>query len=237
MKVAVMQPYFIPYIGYWQLMNLVDKYVIYDDVNYIKGGWINRNQILVNGEARYFNLPILGGSPNRLIHEIKIDHRELIIKKSLRTVEFAYKKAPYFADVYPLMEKIMCFDKDGIVEFIKNSFYIICDYLDISTNFLLSSSIQKNKNLKAEEKLLSICEAVGATEYYNAYGGMKLYSFEAFGKKDIRLCFLKSGDIRYRQYDNVFRENLSIIDVMMFNSKEQIKKMLNDYIIITDPNH
>jgi len=214
-------------------MNLVDRYVIYDDVNYIKGGWINRNRILINGWARYFNIPVIGASPNRMINEIKIDQRELFIKKNLRTLEFAYKKAPHYANVYPLMERIMYYKNEDIVEFIKNSFFIICDYLHISTNFVLSSSIQKNKNLTGEEKLLSVCEAVGATEYYNAYGGMKLYSSEAFGKKDIRLCFLKCGEIRYRQYDNDFRENLSIIDVMMFNSKEDIKKMLNDYTIIT----
>ena len=234
MKVAVMQPYFVPYIGYWQLMNIVDKYVIYDDANYIKGGWINRNRILINGQARYFNVPIVGSSPNKKINEIKVNQTELLVRKNMRTIEFAYKKAPFYADVYPLVEKILYCDKENLVEFVRNSFDVISNYLGITPDFILSSSIQKDNRLKGQDRLLSICEVLGATEYYNSLGGMSLYTFEAFRKKNMRLYFLKSGDIKYMQYDSAFQENLSIIDVMMFNSKEEIRKMLNDYVTITD---
>ena len=105
MKLGIMQPYFFPYIGYWQLMHAVDSYVIYDDVNYIKGGWINRNRILVNGEVKYFNLQLSGASPNKKINEICVTGNTLVNNKNLRILEAAYKKAPYFSESFRFLYK------------------------------------------------------------------------------------------------------------------------------------
>lgn len=234
MKIAIMQPYFMPYIGYWQLVNAVDKYIIYDDVNYIKRGWVNRNRILINGEPAYFHIPIVGGSQNKLINQIETNSEERFIRKSLRTIELAYKRAPFFINIYPLMEKIMHCNKDKISEYIIESIHVVCDYLDIKTELIFSSAINKDVGLKAQDKIVSICKTIGATEYYNPVGGMELYSFAVFRKNGIRLKFLKTNDIKYRQFGNTFHENLSIVDVMMFNSKEEIGKMLSNYIIITE---
>lgn len=234
MKIAIMQPYFMPYIGYWQLVNAVDKYIIYDDVNYIKRGWVNRNRILINGEPAYFHIPIVGGSQNKLINQIETNSEERFIRKSLRTIELAYKRAPFFINIYPLMEKIMHCNKDKISEYIIESIHVVCDYLDIKTELIVSSAINKDVGLKAQDKIVSICKTIGATEYYNPVGGMELYSFAVFRKNGIRLKFLKTNDIKYRQFGNTFHENLSIVDVMMFNSKEEIGKMLSNYIIITE---
>lgn len=234
MKIAIMQPYFMPYIGYWQLIKAVDKYIVYDDVNYIKRGWINRNRILINGEPAYFRLPIVGGSQNKLIYQIEVNPEEKFIKKNLRTIELAYKRAPFFTSIYPLMGKIMYCNKKNISEYIIESMHVICQYLDISTELIASSAINKDSGLKAQDKIVSICKNVGATEYYNSVGGRELYSFTEFRKNGIRLKFLKTNDIKYQQFGNAFQSNLSIIDVMMFNSKEEIRKMLNNYIIITD---
>lgn len=234
MKIAIMQPYFMPYMGYWQLMNVVDKYIIYDDVNYIKHGWINRNRILINGEPAYFHIPIVGGSQNKLINQIEVNSEERLIRKCLRTIELAYKRAPFFTIIYTLMEKIMFCNKDNISEYIIESLQVVCDYLDIRTELIASSTINKDVRLKAQDKIVSICKIIGATEYYNPIGGMELYSFTAFRKNGIKLKFLKMNDIKYQQFGNAFQRDLSIIDVMMFNSKEEIRKMLNDFIIITD---
>lgn len=234
MKIAIMQPYFVPYIGYWQLMNAVDKYVIYDDVNYIKHGWINRNRILINGQATYFHLPIIGGSHNKPIYQVRINHEERFIRKNLYTIECAYKKAPFFESVYPLMKKILYCDQNTVSEYIKESFYVICNYLGITTELIVSSTIDKELNLKGQDKVISICKILGATEYYNTFGGMDLYSFSAFKENGIKLKFIKVGDIKYKQYGNKFLSDLSIIDVMMFNSKEEIWKILNNYIVVTD---
>ena len=234
MKLAIMQPYFMPYLGYWQLMNAVDRYVVYDDVNYIKGGWINRNRILVNGQAEYFNLPILGGSPNKKINEVKVNQDNIILRKRLRTIEFAYKKAPYFDDVYPLMVKILSCREENLSDYILNSFRIIGAYLGITTELIVSSAVEKETGLSAQEKVLSICRLLGAAEYINPIGGRKLYSYSAFRKQGICLKFLTPCITKYKQYNGEFQENLSIIDVLMFNSREAVKEKLGDYTLITD---
>lgn len=234
MKLGIMQPYFVPYIGYWQLMNLVDQYVIYDDVNYIKGGWINRNKILVNGNPKYFNVPMLGASPNLLINEVRVDQNSAIINKNLRCIEGAYKKAPYYEIVYPLLEDILRCGEDNIAKYIAYSFRVICGYLGIHTKLLISSDLSKDNTLRGQDKVLAICQLLHATEYYNAIGGQDLYSFEIFRKHGVKLNFLKTHNIEYQQFGGEFQANLSIIDVMMFNDKEKIRKYLEEYTLLSE---
>lgn len=232
MKIGIMQPYFLPYIGYWQLLNAVDKYIIYDDVNFIKGGWINRNRILVNKEPKMLTLRLNGASPNKLINEIEIQDNNIQRKKMLKMIDASYRKAPYFNIIYPMVEKIINFDELNIVKFIENSFKVICRYLDIKTELILSSSINKNNELKSQDKVIDVCKGLEVTEYYNAIGGQELYSYEDFEKEEIKLKFLKTDNIKYKQFDNDFISNLSILDLLMFNSREEIKKMLDCYKII-----
>lgn len=233
MKIGIMQPYFFPYIGYWQLLNEVDKYVIYDDVNYINRGWINRNRILVEGAPKYFNISMMGASQNKKINEIQIDLNPKLITKKMKTIEYAYKKAPYFEQVFPVLESILGYKNDNLALYIENSIYTICDYLNIKTEIIISSSLNKNNELKGKDKILDICKILGATEYYNAFGGRKLYSFEEFKNTGIKLKFLKSDNIVYKQLDNEFQANLSIVDIIMFNSKEHvINKLLHKFITI-----
>jgi hypothetical protein len=234
LKLGIMQPYFIPYIGYWQLMNAVDKYVVYDDVNFIKSGWINRNLILVNGKSKYFNIPMVGASSFKLINEVGVNCDIKLVEKNLRTIEGAYKKAPYYDLIYPLIKDILSYQCDNIAQYIFNSFKIICDYMNIQTELIVSSTLDKDNELKAQDKVLEICELLGADEYYNAIGGRELYSFEDFEKRGIKLKFLKTDLIEYKQYDNEFQSNLSILDVMMFNSREDVAEMLNRYTLMEE---
>lgn len=234
MKIGIMQPYFVPYIGYWQLMDAVDRYVIYDDVDFIKRGWINRNRILLNGQPHYINVQMLGASQSKPINEIRVSQDKRAISKNLRMIEHAYKKAPYYTQVQPIIEKILLCDDESLSNYIVNSFSILCNYMDIKTELVLSSSLDKDCTLKAQDKILEICEVLGATEYYNPIGGRNLYSFDVFKKRGIRLRFLKTDEILYHQFDNEFCCDLSIIDVMMFNSREQVKKMLSSYTLICE---
>lgn len=236
MKLGIMQPYFMPYIGYWQLMNAVDQYVVYDDVNFIKGGWINRNRILLNNESKYFNIQMQGASSNKLINEIGVNHDIHVINKNLRTLEAAYKEAPYFKAVYPIIEEILYNPEPSLSIFLLYSIEKIKEYLGINTKLLLSSQIEKQNELKGQEKVLQICEILNATQYYNAIGGQNLYSYSAFREKGIELIFLKTKEITYKQWGKNFFPNLSIIDVMMFNAVEEIADMLKEYTIITESN-
>jgi dipeptide/tripeptide permease len=221
-----MQPYFFPYIGYFQLINAVDKFVIYDDVNFIKGGWINRNRILFNGEPLLINIQMQGASSFKKINEIKTGKNK---EKILSTITHSYRKAPFYDEVYPLVFDIINYNEDNLALYISNSIKDISKYLFIETDFILSSEIKKDNDLKAQEKILSICKLLCASKYYNAFGGQELYNKDEFAANNIDLKFIKSKLTAYKQFNNEFIQCLSIIDVMMFNSKAEIKEMLNQY--------
>ncbi len=220
----------MPYLGYWQAIAAVDKYVVYDDVQYIKGGWINRNNLIIGGQKKMFTIIQEGASPNKLINEISFKDN---FKGFLMTVRCNYSKAPFFADVFPLLEKICSYEKRGIGDLVFNSFKVICNYLDVKTELILSSSFEKDTTLRAEKKVMQICHILGADTYINAIGGQELYSKEEFSGNGITLKFIKMDDtISYKQNVEEFIPNLSIIDVLMHNGKEGTKALLNRYTLI-----
>lgn len=226
MKLGIMQPYFLPYIGYWQLINAVDKYVIYDDVQFIKGGWINRNNVLINGQKQLFNLLLSGASPNKLINEITVQDNQT---KLIRTIELNYKKAPMFQQVFPLFLHIMEHSDKNLAKFIGNSIVEISKYLSIETEFIYSSTLDKDNNLRAQDKVLDICKMLNANKYINAIGGADLYSKDDFNKVGIELSFLESEYVQYKQFKNEFVPHLSILDVLMFNDISKINDFFNEY--------
>ncbi|HLA56997.1 MAG TPA: WbqC family protein [Flavobacterium sp.] len=225
MKTAIMQPYLFPYIGYFQLIDSVDTFVVYDDVNFIKKGWINRNNILVNGQSHMFTMPLKDASQNKLISEISISESDWN-KDLLKTIALAYKKAPYFPEVFVLVESILMSGEINLAKFIANSLRRICSYLEIDTNIVISSEIEKDNSLKAQDKIIEICKKLDAKAYINAIGGMELYDATAFQQQNITLHFLKTQPIIYSQFKNEFIPWLSIIDVMMFNPVSEIKNIL-----------
>ena len=234
MRIGIMQPYFFPYLGYWQLMNAVDRYVVYDDVNFIKGGRINRNSILMNGAAHPINLPLLGASPNKHINEVQVNPDPVARGKLLRTIEQSYARAPYYADAMPVIAAALECPEEDLGKFLYSSFRTVGAYLGIGTELILSSEMQKDCSLKGKDKVLHICGLLGADEYFNSISGVPLYEpyraeFEAAG---IELKFPKMRPVEYPQFKNEFVPNLSIIDVMMFNSREECRRLLEEYDII-----
>ncbi len=236
MKLGIMQPYFMPYIGYWQMMNVVDKYVIYDDVNYKKGSWSNRNRILMKGKEEgwaYISLPLNKASQNKKYNETFISDDKKMIEKLLKSIYSSYCKAPFFKAVFNIVEDILYNDEKQLARFLKYSFEKVNKYIGIETELIMSSDIKKNNELKLEKKIIHICEVMKADQYYSAMGGWDLYSKEEFAEHGIEFIFLKAKDtIQYKQFDNQFVPWLSIIDVMMFNSVDEIQKMLNEYELL-----
>ncbi len=224
-----MQPYLFPYIGYFQLINAVDEFVIYDDVNFIKQGWINRNRILLNKEPFMFSMQLSGASSFKKINEISIRKEN---EKILKTLFHAYKKAPFYSQSIKLIKNVLDDEETNLAKFIGHTIVKLSEYLDIKTNFIISSEIKKDNNLKSENKVIEICKILGATEYINTIGGVELYSKERFQDTGIKLEFLKPIFVEYKQFKNDFVPGLSIIDLLMFNSPDSIKKMLNKYELI-----
>ncbi len=227
-----MQPYFLPYIGYFQLINAVDEFIIFDDVNFINKGWINRNNILSANQANLFTIPLLGASQNKLISEIEILKDGKWQQKLLKTIEQSYKKAPNFKDFEPILHGIVLFDEKFISPYIYNSIISICKYLNISTLITKSSAEFNNTELKAQNRIIDICLKRKANQYINPIGGQELYQKEMFKKENIILNFLKTNTIHYKQFQNDFIPFLSIIDIIMFLDKKEIKQNLNKFELI-----
>lgn len=227
MKAAIMQPYFFPYIGYFQLMSAVDVFIIYDNIQFSKKGWINRNRILVNGSDAYITIPLKKDSDFLDVkHRYLSDDWNVERKKILNRLTESYRKAPQFSVVFPIIEKTILFEEKNLFRFIYNSIEIVKDFLEIKTPLVISSGLNIDHQLKAEKKVIELCKIVQADTYINPIGGVELYNKEEFKNEGIELQFLKANNIIYPQFKNEFVPFLSIIDVMMFNEKEIVKKYL-----------
>ncbi len=228
-KIAIMQPYLFPYIGYWQLVNAVDFFVLLDDVNYINKGFINRNYLLLKNQKFKFTLELKGVSQNKIIKNINIGCNSEKIRK---TIFHAYKKSPNFNKVYNLVNETLKYsDNSNLADTLFNSIEQIINYLGIRTKLLRSSNIEINENLRGQEKIIRICKSLNCSYYFNNFSGSKLYDPFTFSKYGIKLEFLKAKVMRYKQFNNDFIPNLSIIDVLMFNNLEKIEQMLLNYEI------
>lgn len=232
-KLAVMQPYFFSYIGYFQLIKAVDTFVFYDDVDFIKNGWINRNRVLINGDPKYFTIPCKNVSSHEKIKNIEhgLDQRKR--KKLLKKIKFTYSRAPYFDDVYPIINEVLDTKTAYINEFAINSVKFSSAYLDLECSFLKSSENYNNTDLDAADRLIDICREESVSNYINAIGGMELYDKSYFKDNGVTLSFLKPQEITYKQFGENFVPWLSIIDIMMFSSPEKIKnELLNSYKLV-----
>jgi hypothetical protein len=227
MKLAIMQPYFLPYIGYFQLINAVDEFVVYDNIEFTKKGWINRNRILVNGKPAYITLPVKNDSDYLAVKERRLAdswHTDRV--KMMNRMTESYRKSPNFDTIYPIIAKCIFFEDTNLFEFVLHSLDTVKNYLGIQTSLLISSSIPIDHTLKAESKVIAICKERQANTYLNPIGGTGLYDKDRFRNEGIDLRFLKSNECSYRQYNNDFIPWLSILDVMMFNSRNEISRLL-----------
>ena len=228
MKAAIMQPYFLPYLGYFQLISAVDIFVVYDNIQYTKKGWINRNRLLRNGTDHIFTIPLKKDSDFLDVRdrEISPDFRA---EKLLNQITESYRRAPQFSAVYPVVESIVRFQERNLFCFIHNSIGEICRQLGIVTPVVVSSAINADHGLKNQQRVIAICKAVGASHYINPTGGVSLYKSVDFRLAGLELSFLRCSARQYKQFGELFVPALSILDVMMFNSVEEIRSMLNQY--------
>jgi hypothetical protein len=228
-RVSVMQPYIFPYLGYLQLIAASGHFVCYDDVNFIKQGWINRNRILVNGQPFTFTIPCKGISSNVFIHDVKVDHEKKEYQSFLKTLELAYRKSPEFDNVFPLIEALWQKRFASIADLAKASLELCCDYLEIPTRFQVSSeSFPGLTELYRADRLIHIVKALDATAYLNLSGGKELYEKEYFEERGVDLWFHQILDIPSypQQQTHQFHPHLSILDLMMNLPKTEVQVLL-----------
>lgn len=226
MKLAIMQPYFLPYVGYFQLIAAVDKFVFLDDVQFIMRGWINRNRLLKEGGDWMFTIPLVGASQNRLISEIEVVDPAQWQRKLLGTIQHLYRKSPYYPQVFPWLERLLSESDRAVATWTKNSVRAVLKYVGIERNLIDTSATYQNRDLKGADRIVDICRQEQAACYVNPPGGRELYSPPAFAAIHCELKFLQPNLIAYPQYQHDFVPGLSILDAMMFNSPEQLRALI-----------
>jgi hypothetical protein len=232
MKLAIMQPYFFPYIGYWQLIHAADRFVIYDDVSYIARGWINRNRILNFGESIYITVPLHYSSPNKLICDTLLHPTAIWRNKLVRMVENTYRKTRFFNECFPIIENIIRHDADNLSDYLVHQLRTLSAFIGVQTEFVLTSRCYGNNELSGQERVIDICKREGATTIINPQGGQALYDRVTFAQRGLDLKFLIPSTIGYKQFGSMHVPWLSIIDVMMFNSRSQLIMLLNKYELV-----
>lgn len=225
MRAAIMQPYFLPYIGYFQLIAAVDQFIVYDNIKYTKKGWINRNRLLANGTDMIFSLPLKKASDALDIveRELSADYDRT---KLLNQFRGGYARAPGFAQTFPLLERIIGHRDANLFRYIHHSLQCMCEHLGIATEIRVSSSLPVDHALKGQDRVLAMCQAVGASTYINAIGGTELYAREDFSARGIELKFIRSGLFEYPQFGAPFVPWLSIVDVLMFNPLDAVRNCI-----------
>jgi hypothetical protein len=234
MRVAIMQPYFLPYIGYFQLMSAVDVFVIYDEVEFTKKGWINRNRILMNGAPEMVSLPLRKDSDYLDIVQRKLsDDFNEQSAKLLRKIEGCYKKAPFFDETYKLLEEILNYKSYNLFDFLHHSIAIVSREIGLNTRLVVSSEIEGTKpDLTGQDRVINLCRLIGASEYINPIGGLSLYSKAEFEANGIKLMFHKIQPLEYQQFNNEFVPHLSILDNMMFQNKLELTQSLEKFELL-----
>jgi hypothetical protein len=227
-----MQPYFLPYIGYFQLIDAVDLFIVYDDVKYTKRGWINRNRMLVNGRDAMFSLPLKHASDALDVRDREIAP-EFQPETLLAQVRGAYLRAPQFAPTFALLQRIVGTSERNLFLFLERSIRLTCEHLGISTEIRRSSDVSADRDLRGQDRVLAICEAVGTDVYVNAIGGVELYSPEAFAARGMELRFIRSRPLEYAQLGAPFVVNLSILDVLMFNPLAAVREAVHTSFDLT----
>lgn len=228
--IAMMQPYLFPYLGYFQLIAASDLFVLGDDLQYVKEGWINRNRILVNGEPKFITFPL-----KKDCHTLNINQRQLCdgiqdeLTRTLKTISLNYSRAPFLSEVFPWLEQVMRHPQTNLARYAENAIRETCSYLGITTPLVRSSDLVLPPPIDHQDRVIQTMRVMGGNTYINPIGGLSLYCPEYFMSRGIQLRFHRTDKIEYRQSKNPFVANLSIIDLLMFNSVDEIRLMLSRF--------
>ena len=228
-----MQPYFFPYLGYFQLVQAVDHFVFYDDVMFIKKGWINRNRILMQGNEFLFTIPLEKQSQNKTIRESTVSWGKEFPNKFMNQLDSTYKKAPNYAEVRGLVEQVLNRKFESLADLASESVQATWAYLGLEKKFYQSSQLLVSEDLGRAERLIEITKSLGESSYINAVNGQELYEKGFFKENGIDLHFLKPNLNPYLQGNTKeFVNGLSMIDVLMWNNQEEVVQWLGDSQLI-----
>ena len=233
-RLAIMQPYLFPYLGYYQLLHVVDHFILLDDVNFIKRGWINRNRILINGKAHMFSLPLHKASQFCKINSLRLTDYPRWRSRFFKTLTHAYSRAPEYERSLEMLNRALPSKAIWLNELLQTSLCVVCDYLCITTCLESITQQPRATGLKGMDRILAICREIDTKEYINLPGaGKDLYKDATFAESGVSLRFLQPDAITYRQFNEYFIPMLSILDVIMFNKAHDLQSLLQEFSLKT----
>jgi len=230
-RLAIMQPYFLPYLGYFQLMSKVDSFVLYDDVNFINRGWINRNRIDIDGAAHMLTVPLRQASQNRRICDIAIGNDTAWRDGMVKSIRQAYARASQFERVFPLIERVVQHPAENLADYLLHSLNCLRDHLGLKTEIIATSRRYGNADLRAQARIIDICLHEKADLYVNSIGGIELYDRACFEEKGLKLAFLTPSLQPHAQGGAGFMPGLSMVDVLMHNDAASIDAQLHGGVL------
>lgn len=233
MKIAIMQPYLFPYLGYIQLISSVDLFIHFDDVNFIKKGWIHRNRILSNAQELQLLMPLVKMSQNKKISDTFIFEPDKSKEKIFKQIYQSYSKAPFATNWMPQVERWVHNGEQSIARYNAHILESIVCALQLKTQFKFSSEVGITDDLKGQDRIIALTAHFGATNYINAIGGMQLYDREKFSERNLQINFLKTKDYSYVQPGRSdFLPHLSILDVLFNAPLDKISELINNYDLL-----
>lgn len=236
MKLGIMQPYFIPYLGYFSLIKQTDKFILFDSVQFIKHGWIERNRILKPQSGwQYVAVPLTKHNGDTKIQDIMIKNTSDWRNKIFSQLEHYKRRAPFYKDTIVTLRDALDIETDSIVKLNAHTLKVICNYIgvEIDVDIFSEMDLQIEEVHAPDEWALNICKALGnVEEYWNPEGGLEFFDRKKYDEAGIKISFLKMNLTKYPQRRPEFEAGLSIIDVMMFNEPSKINKMLDDYTLL-----
>lgn len=232
-RTAIMQPYLLPYIGYFQLIAAADVFVVYDDIKYTKKGWINRNRLLLNGQPWTFSLPLQAGSDRLDVVDRQVA-TGFLPSDLLRKIEAAYRNAPFFEPTMALAQAVLECREKNLFNFLLHGLQQTLEHLQLRARVVVSSTLAVDRQLRGQDRVIATCRSLGATEYLNAIGGTELYDAGSFANQGLQLSFLRSRLSPYAQTGQSFVPALSILDVLFFKGRDATRSMIaTDFDIVS----
>lgn len=226
--VSIMQPYFLPYLGYFQLIAASDVFVSYDDVDYIKGGWINRNRWSLGGAVSFFNIPLVAASSSKKINDISISNADVRWRsKLLKSYSLNYSKCHFYDEGLTIFQEILDLKDRNIGDFNTSSLKIVAKKLAIDTDIVLSSQLSSGADLGGSERVREICRSLDASRYVNAIGGTLLYKASDFSAHGLDLKFLQSNGT-----DKPTWSGLSILHDITHIGIDAVKELVHNYDLV-----
>ncbi len=237
-KIAIMQPYFFPYLGYFSLIKNTDSFILFDTVQFIRHGWIERNRVLKQNEGwQYIAVPLQKHSRDTLIKDIKINNTEKWKDKIFAQLTHYKKKSPFYKETIDVLKQGLDIDTDSITQLNYSTLGAVCKYLGITFNCQIYSEMGLiiDTVTAPDEWALNICKSLGdIDEYWNPEGGVEFFETSKYTNAGINIKFIKHNLPYYsqRRGEGVFEPGLSIVDVLMFNPPEKIREMLDYYELV-----